>query len=621
MCGITGSKGRYTEAEVRAAAKTIARRGPDAFAIYSDKDVVLAHHRLAILDLSEKGAQPYHFEYLSLVYNGEIYNFKHIREELRTEGYTFGSDSDTEVLIKSFHRWGVKAVDKFIGMFAFAIYDKRDDSIFLFRDRIGVKPLYYSLADGLAFGSELRSILPLLRNKEINNSAVYEYFRLGYVAEDKTIYKHAHKLKPGHFLHYKNGAATITRFWDVEQSIGDSVGKSTEEWKDELHKLMIDAFGLRMVSDVPVGVFLSGGVDSSLVTSILQKHYGHVNTFTISFDDERYDEAPYAKKIANHLGTTHTEFTLDISDAYTVLEKFYDIYDEPFADSSGIPSTVVSHLAAKEGIKVVLSADGGDELFAGYNHYQATLKLYNRISKLPSFARYMVSAGSKTLYRSNLLRKVYQGNVEHKVAALSELTRSDHLGEFYQAFQANQANLELDSLLVNRSGEGNLRLLNEDMSGLMLKDLHHYLPDDLLVKMDRATMYNSIEGREPFLDHRLVEMAASMPLSLKHHDGQSKWILKEILAEYVPKEYFMRPKKGFSIPIFKWFSEHMDHLFESYLSPARIRATGILNEKEVEREFKKYKWNKRNGKESNIEKMWRLLSFMMWWEKWHLNSK
>jgi asparagine synthase (glutamine-hydrolysing) len=224
------------------------------------------------------------------------------------------------------------------------------------------------------------------------------------------------------------------------------------------------------------------------------------------------------------------------------------------------------------------------------------------------------------MYKSNLLKKFYQGNLEHKVATLNELVKTEHLGDFYHAFLSNQACLELDSLLLEPTREKKARLINEDMSGLMLKDIRHYLPDDLLVKMDRATMYNSIEGREPFLDHRLVEMACSMPLNIKYNDGQSKWILKEILSEYVPREYFIRPKKGFSIPIFKWFSEHMDHLFEVYLTLEKINATGIFNVKEVEQELRKYRWNKRNGKESNIEKMWRLLSFMLWWEKWHLSN-
>jgi asparagine synthase (glutamine-hydrolysing) len=617
MCGIIGSRGRHSEQQIRDAAKTIAHRGPDAFASFAENDVVFAHHRLSILDLTTNGAQPYHFEHLTLAYNGEIYNFKSIRELLQKEGYQFTSDSDTEVVIKAFHKWGPKAVERFIGMFAFALYDRNDNSIYLFRDRIGVKPLYYSLEDGLVFGSELRSILPLFKSRDIDTNSVYEYFRLGYISGEKTIYNHAKKLLPGHYLHFRNGKANIKAYWSLNDIKPEENIRSIESWKEKLHHLLIDAFGLRMVSDVPVGVFLSGGIDSSLVSAILQKHYGQIHTFTISFNDQRYDEAPYAKKIAEHLGTTHTEFTLDIKDAHEVLEKFYDIYDEPFADSSGIPSTIVSRLAAKQGIKVVLSADGGDELFAGYTHYQTSLKLYDKLNRIPPLARRLLAGTTKALYNTGALQHVYQGNIEHKTAAVNELLTTTHLGAFYHSYLANQSSLEMNALMSRHNGEHISHLMSENMQGLMTRDIHHYLPDDLLVKMDRATMYNSIEGREPFLDHRIVELAARMPINLKHHDGQTKWILKEILAEYVPKEHFLRPKKGFSIPIFKWFSEHLDHLFETHLAPAKVEATGILNKDEVTREYKKYKWNKRNGKEYNIEKMWRLLSFMMWWETWH----
>lgn len=618
MCGIIGSKGKHTEAQIRDAAKSIAHRGPDAFGCYTYNDVVLAHHRLSIIDLSEKGAQPYHFEHLSVTYNGEIYNYKEIRKELIKEGYNFISDSDTEVLIKSFHKWGCKAVDHFIGMYAFAIYDKNEDALYLFRDRVGIKPLYFSLTDGIVFGSELRTVMPFLQNKEIDQHAVYEYFRLGYISENKTIYKHAQKLLPGHYLKYKNGDATFYQYWDGSRTVHQRhQHHSLEEWKNNLHQLMIDAFSLRMVSDVPVGMFLSGGIDSSLVTSVLQKHYGNIHTFTISFDDDRFDEAPYAKKIAEHLGTNHTEFTLDVTDAKKILEKFYDIYDEPFADSSGIPSTVVSMLAAQQGIKVVLSANGGDELFAGYRHYDTAMKLFHKINNIPGFAKSLIEFCSKALYNSVAVKEIYRWNIEHKIASLSELVSTKNLGEFYQAFLANQATLEMAELLNHPTHEIVHPMIKGDMRGLMFQDLHHYLPDDLLVKMDRATMYNSIEGREPFLDHRLVEMAANMPLDLKWRNDESKWILKEILGEYMPRDYFIRPKKGFSIPIFRWFSEHLDHLFAQYLSPEKIKATGLFNEKVIEREYKKYKWNKEHGLESNIEKMWRLLSFMMWWEKWH----
>jgi len=618
MCGIIGSWGKFTEEEVCVAAKSIAHRGPDAFASYAHNNVVLAHHRLSILDLTSNGAQPYQFEHLIVVFNGEIYNYQAIRETLISHGYEFTSNSDTEVVIKAFHKWGARAVDSFTGMFAFAIYDKREDCIFLFRDRMGVKPLYYSLENGLTFGSELRAVLPFLTSREIDQSAVYEYFRVGYISRSKTIYKQINKLLPGHYLHYKNRQASIKKYWSIEDAAQALELHSERKWKERVEQLMIDAFSLRMVSDVPVGVFLSGGIDSSLVSSILQKHYGNIHTFTISFNDERYNEAPYARKIAQYLGTNHTEFTLDVADAYDILNKFYDIYDEPFADSSGIPSTVVSKLAAKAGVKVVLSADGGDELFAGYNHYQTSFDLYNKIKGLPSIAKSLAGQSANIAYQSKIFKLFFNGNLEHKTATFKELINSKHLGQFYHAYIANQASSEMSSLLLHPVTETGNDLLREDISGLMFHDLQHYLPDDLLVKMDRATMFNSIEGREPFLDHRLVELSCKMPLDFKIRNGESKWILKEILADYIPREYFIRPKKGFSIPIFRWFSEHLDHLFDEYLSRDKIKATGIFNVDEVMHERKKYNWNRRHGKEANIEKMWRLLSFMMWWEKWHL---
>lgn len=620
MCGIVGYWGKYSDADFKLAMDSIIHRGPDAQAIYKDDDLALGHHRLSIIDLSANGNQPYHFENLTLIYNGELYNFRTVRTELEKLGYTFQSQSDTEVLIKAFHKWGPPAIEKFVGMFAFAMYDKSDQSLYLFRDRMGVKPLYYSIDGGLAFGSEMRCVIPLLKNKELNQESVYEYFRFGYISEEKTIYKKVQKLVPGHYIKYKNNHAEIHKYWDINQLVKRETSIYTDtEWKELLNETLITAFSDRMVSDVPVGVFLSGGIDSSLVSSILQKHYGNIHTFTIGFEDKRYNEAPYAKKIAEYIGTKHTEFTLNISDARQMLENFYDIYDEPFADSSGIPSTVVSGLAAKAGVKVVLSANGGDELFAGYNHYKTAADYYTKFNSIPSSIRKMLVQGTKALYKTGILKTVFSKNIEHRVGVLNELLDLDNTITFYNSFLANQGELEINALLKTENTGYKINSANipNNITGMMLYDMKHYLPDDLLLKMDRATMYNSIEGREPFIDHRIVALACKMPISLKLRNGETKWILKELLADYVPRELFTRPKMGFSIPIFKWFRENMDHLFDYYITPSRIEATGIFNTGEVLHEYKKYKWNKERNKEYNIEKMWRILSFMMWWDKWH----
>lgn len=619
MCGIAGCWGNYNDDAIQKSADSIKHRGPDAHNMYRNGNLTFIHHRLSILDLSENGAQPYHYEHLSMTYNGEVYNFESVRNELIELGYSFISRSDTEVIIKAFHKWGKDAVHKFIGMFALALYDKNDNSLYLFRDRFGVKPLYYTTTGGIAFGSELRSIIPFITDKKINHDSVHEYFRFGYISEEKTIFHHAKKLLPGYYLRYKDGKARTYCYWDVRLIASKPQPERTDdEWKALLHKELIDAFCMRMISDVPVGVFLSGGVDSSLVTAILRKHYGNIHTFTIGFNNERYNEAPYAEKVAKHLGTNHTEFTLDVNDAFDMLLRFYDIYDEPYADSSGIPSAIVSRLAAQQGIKVVLAANGGDELFAGYKHYQTTLGYYKKFQSIPSIVKSAVRLGSKLTYKSGILSNWYSNNTEHRIAVVNELLQDVELGEFYNSFLANQGELEINALLKHKGRDTqNTELIKDDLTGLLVYDINHYLADDLLVKMDRATMYNSIEGREPFLDQRLVRIACEIPSNLKWRNGESKWILKEILAEYMPRDLFIRPKMGFSIPIFNWFSEQMDVLFNTYLTPEKLESTGIFNSNEVLKEYNKYKWNKAHNKEYNIEKMWRILSFMMWWDKWY----
>lgn len=617
MCGIIGSTNLVNEKKFKSAAATIKHRGPDTTAYYGNEHILLAHHRLAILDLSPNGAQPYHYQNLSLVYNGEIYNYQSIREELSTLGYNFISNSDTEVLIKAFHCWHVKAVEKLNGMFAFAIYDHNDHAVYLFRDRLGIKPLYYALDGGLSFCSELRGLLPLLSSKDINLEAVYEYFRVGYISRNKSIFNNIQKLLPGHYLHYKpDGQHELKSYWSFQHIAIDN-SLSEEEWQDKVHQQLIQSVTSHMISDVPVGVFLSGGLDSSLVSAILNRHYGNIHTFTIGFKYTRFDESPYARQIAQHLGTKHAELILDMEDARKTFENFYEIFDEPFADTSGVPTAIVSHLAQQNGVKVVLSADGGDELFAGYDHYYKTDDYYNQFFHRLALIRPWLRPLLSTLLNTNIPKRIFYKNIFHKLATLEELLGVKNQTQFYRAFLANQATREMKGLLRYEIHEQTIQTKRMGIEGFMQHDLTHYLPDDLLVKSDRATMYHGIEGRLPFLDHQLVEMSQQLPSSLKWRSGTSKWILRKILSEYIPEGYFQRPKKGFSIPIFNWFSNHLDKQFQEYLQPHRIKATGIFQEKEVALEYKKYLYFKQRGEESNIEKMWRILGFMMWWEKWN----
>ena len=625
MCGIAGIYGLEgiadPHAAIRAMTDRIAHRGPDSEGSFTVDNVIFGHRRLSVIDPAHGSDQPFTSEdgNHTLIFNGEIYNYRELRSELEELGHTFRTNGDTEVLLASYVQWKEKCLHRLHGMFAFAVHDRVASKLFLARDRIGIKPLYFHHGDRhFLFASELRAILASgLVERKLDRTAFIDHLRYATVHAPRTMVRDIQMLLPGHHLTLSHEEVQIVRWWDVNENADRKVGHlAVDQVYSGIRERFFRAVERRLVADVPFGAFLSGGIDSSAVVGCMAQLMDRpVRTFSVVFDEQEFSEEEYSTAIAQRFKTDHTVLRLRSNDLLHSLPEIFSAMDHPSGD--GANTWMISRATRSAGVTVALSGLGGDELFAGYSHYQSSVNLYNRFNEIPSFAKELVSIGTKGLYKSNLLRNIYKGNLEHKVAALHELVNARHLGAFYESYLANQADMELDSLLLNSNNHKNGKLLKEDMSGLMLKDLQHYLPDDLLVKMDRATMYNSIEGREPFLDHRLVEMAAQVPLSLKYKDGQSKWILKEILSEYVPKEYFIRPKKGFSIPIFKWFSEHMDHLFEIYLAPDKIRSTGLFNEKEIEREYKKYQWNKRHGKESNIEKMWRLLSFMMWWEKWN----
>lgn len=619
MCGIAGHyKAQLKSEQLDLLTSSLQHRGPDGHGKFEDQHqhVGLVHCRLSIIDVSEAASQPFLFENLVLVFNGELYNYKEVRKELIALGYSFSTESDTEVLIKAFHCWREKSIEKFIGIFAFALYDKQQDEIFLFRDRMGVKPLYYHL-DGkqLIFASELKALHSLGISKEIDAASVVSYFRFGFVPETNSIFKQIKKLRAGHFLHATKAGISIQQYWNVE--IKESLtARSEEDWEEELHALLISSFQYRMVSDVPVGVFLSGGIDSSLVAAILQKQVGNINTLTIGFDEARFNESPYAKKIAQQLGTHHHEEILTLQEAKNHLPLFYEIYDEPFSDSSGIPVSMISAMARARGIKVVLSADGGDELFGGYPHYYSIPDRYKKINTTGAKA---LSALAHTLspFR-NIVKGIYSNNLEHRLAAIKEISHSKTYQDFYESNIANISMDEARNLLKISGTDGQFSTIkNSSLQETMLAwDLQYYLIDDLLVKVDRATMYHGVEGREPFLDHRLVKFAASLPMSLKFRNGQGKYLLRKILNRYFKEELFNRPKQGFSIPIFDWFASDLNHLFDQYLDPVKIGQTGIFHEAEVAHEVKKYQYYRKQNKEYNIEKMWRLVSFMMWWEKW-----
>ncbi len=618
MCGIAGFfNAKVEQSQILAAIDKLIHRGPDDQRYYCRGDVGLIHTRLSIIELTDLGAQPFRFENLVVVYNGELYNYQEVREQLKKCGYLFESNSDTEVLVKAFHCWKEKCIDRFIGMYAFAIYDELTDEMFLFRDRVGVKPLYYSFQNGtIYFASELDALSVFNLSREINTEAVSLYFRFGFIPHPYSIFKSVSKLEPGHFIKITRQGITKQKYWNIEYSTNHA--RSENEWVDELESLLVSSFRYRMVSDVPVGVFLSGGIDSSLLAAILQKHHGGIHTFTIGFDESGFDESKYAKQVAEAINSRHTEKRLNVDEGRQLLKQFYSIYDEPFADTSGIPTACVTRLAKEEGMKVVLSADGGDELFGGYSHYQEALKLFNRFTKLPISIRRGLAKGSGFLMPAHLRKKIFPFNMEHKMYAVEEIICAESPVDFFEAFLANQSNAEIARMIRGYSGGtmGVHQNQESPLQAMMAWDFQYYLPDDLLVKVDRATMHYGVECRDPFLDHRLVELSMRIPTDLKIKDGKGKYILRQVLSRYLPEKYFERKKQGFSIPIFAWFSRDLDQMFDEYLVPEKLREIPFFDGREIQHEHKKYLYFKKRGKQYNIEKMWRILSFMLWWERY-----
>jgi len=614
MCGIVGFTGS-DKASTDRMLKTIRHRGPDDAGIYCDADFSLGHVRLSILDLSAAGHQPMRFEHLVIVFNGEVYNFREIRKELEAE-YAFDSDSDTEVVLKAWHKWGTGVLDRFVGMFAFAVYNTVDKTVTLVRDRVGVKPLYYYF-DGevFAFASETRALKALRKDLDVEYEALCEFFQYGYISSDMSIYRNVWKLSPGHLLTFnlQHSTFNITQYWSILPFFDKpKFQKSEKELLDELEALLIDSFSLRMVADVPVGVFLSGGIDSSVVAAILQKHHGGIHTFTIGFKEAAYNEAEWAKKVAAHLGTTHTERYLNAEAAKEILRHFVEIYDEPFGDSSGIPTTLVAGVAEEVGMKVVLSADGGDEVFCGYERYWVSHRIGKKIFLLPRPLRRLLAKTMEAVGVERASKFFKIKNFAHKYNQLGEMLKDGDWRHFYEKMVHNAKSHQTRALLGcevhnNESGFA-VGLREHAMQGMMLWDYHRYLPDDILVKVDRATMHHSIEGREPLLDHRIAEFMAQVPFEYKYRNGTSKYLLRKVLERYLPVELIDRPKMGFGIPMFEWFGSTLGELFEEYFQGD----DPFVNMTYVREELARF----RRGGAVNVNLLWFVLVYRMWRERW-----
>ncbi len=633
MCGISGFfdfKGVSTPVILDAMTDALEHRGPDGRGAYFEQNdsgiIGLGHRRLSIIDLSETGKQPMQFSELCITFNGEIYNYQDIKNELILNGHSFTGNSDTEVILHAFKEWGTSCLEKLKGMFAFVIYDKKHQKITAVRDRVGVKPLFYYLHDDLfMFSSELKSFHQHPKfNKTINKNAVADFIQYGNIPGSQSIFQFCNKLQPGHYLelNLKNGEVKENKYWNVYDAFNKpKLTIDFEEAKSITTDKLKDAFELRMVADVPVGVFLSGGYDSTCVTAILQQNRSEkLKTYTIGVPDIGLNEAPFAKEIAQYLGTDHTELNCTINDAQELISELPFFYDEPFADSSAIPTILVSKMARKH-VTVALSADGGDELFAGYNRYDYMLKYGRKLEKIPKIFRKSL-AGAMGLIPADqlpILKNKY--NFHQRYEKVKKLLK-EYDNEAIMMSLSQQYTSEQISKILNFNTEDNrdLAFFSKELkaeyltplSYMLAIDFQTYLVDDIMQKVDRASMAVSLEGREPFLDHDLIDWAAQLPDDFKYKSGIKKYILKEIVHEMVPKEMMERPKMGFAIPIAEWLAKDLRPLVESYLTKELLDHHNLFDTDFIE----KLKFDVFKGKKEMASKLWYFLMFQMWYERW-----
>lgn len=627
MCGIAGfvdfgaSGSALTLGQMAA---TLAHRGPDdvgeCVVQIGKAQVGLAHRRLSVIDLRPEAAQPMRYEHLHVVYNGEIYNYREIRATLEHMGHTFATSSDTEVLLHAFAEWGIQCVRRCIGMFAFAILDTREGRLYLCRDRVGVKPLFvYRDAQVMLFASELKALHKHPRFRAgIDAAAVAAYFDYGYVPSGRCIYEHTQKLAPATWqsIDLDTGNVETCRYWSITDSYHEGpLQLSYEEASDRLGELLVSACSYRMVADVPVGLFLSGGYDSTAVLATLRRA-GHtrIQTFTIGFETGN-NELPQARQIARALECEHDGFMCTEAEARQIVPVLPDIYDEPFADSSAIPSILVARMAAKQ-VTVALSADGGDEVFFGY---QAYVNLVRRMAVLGRLS----AAQRRTLsHIVTCVSEMWQGGSKRWRHAMYGLGRALAADEKSVAGTLHWWSLRLpgdyhEAILHNgKWKEEHPRLLAADVQSVLdaaaCWDFEQYLVDDILVKVDRATMAASIEGREPLLDHRLAEFGARLPFEHKYVVGSPKRILRDYVHRHVPAQLMAGPKRGFSVPVLKWLREDLSDLLDEHLSSASVARSGLLDPTAVEDVVRRF----RDGRLHYDTLVWKLLMFQMWYARW-----
>jgi asparagine synthase (glutamine-hydrolysing) len=615
MCGITGyiSAG-WSQTHLERMTCKLAHRGPDAHGYYTDRDegLGLGHRRLSIIDLSEAANQPFysHDRRYIMVFNGEVFNYQEVAAKYRIQQRTH---SDSEVILEAFALKGMEAVQDFNGMFSLAIWDTQQKELFLIRDRFGVKPLlYYWDKKNFAFASELKALLELGIVKELNQRSLQDYFFLEYIPGNESIIRNVFKLPNGHYLKISAGSTPeIRQYYSIFDKLNTSLkGISEEKALDEFEALLSSSVKLRQISDVPIGAFLSGGTDSSLICALFQKQNTHpINTFTIGFDVKEYDETKYAERVAGHLKTAHRQFHLTDRDSIGIVDRLSDYYDEPFAAPSCIPSYLVCN-KARSLVTVALSGDGGDELFMGYGYYGLYKRLKNFYRNFPPFAR-NATAGMMTL-----LNQRYQ-----RASRLLGFSNTEDL--FVNVWSQEQymfTQKEIGELLgvpyKNETVTADWKKISEldleDEEKISLFDINNYLTNNLLYKMDSASMANSLEVRTPYLDYRLVEFSVNLPLQFKINNGTQKYLMKKLLERYIPQDLVYRTKWGFPAPVGDWLYKDLRYMIDKWLSREMILNAGILDDLFVRKVLKEFL----AGKKYHHKRVWSMIIFQMWYYKY-----
>ncbi|TBN06521.1 asparagine synthase (glutamine-hydrolyzing) [Hyunsoonleella flava] len=609
MCGIYGTTIRYELNQIKDKLKRTSFRGPDKMGFesynYNDSNIIFGHNRLSIIDLDPRSNQPLSYqEHIKIVFNGEIYNFRELKTDLVQKGYTFNTTSDTEVICAAYLEYGEKCVNKLNGMFAFVIYDMKKQIFFGARDRLGQKPFYYFHDEKrFEFASQVSSIQLYHKELSVSSKAIHKYLSWDYVPDTDSIFNEVKKLKAGHYFTFnlKSGSFVSNQYWDIDYKNVNKFQGSYNQAIEELEELATKAVKRRLFADVPVGVFLSGGIDSSLIAALATKTTNEkINTFSVKFNEKGFDESIYAKQVADHIKTNHHVIECNYNEGIDLIENFSHYYDEPFADPSAIPSMLLSKYT-KQHVTVALSGDGGDESFIGYHRYN-WVKYINNIYKAPKALRLFGATFLNSLpyYKFKMIADVIK-NKSASDAYLSILYHPDS-NLYENSFDDNYAFDELKYLFHNNKN------IYERVSDF---DIKTYLNMDINTKVDRATMAYSLEARAPLMDYTIVDFARSLPTNFKFQKNNQKRILKDVLYKHVPKEIFDRPKAGFTMPFKEWFKNDLKEFILDELNEKSLKLIPGINAGEVTKTIN----NHMDGTSNNYTIIWKILVLKQWINK------